>query len=49
MLAGLWGAHNYMNMAMAKKVKLDRRYKTDCSIKVDLVDSVSSNESVEKR
>ena len=35
MLAGLWGAHNYMNMAMAKKVKLDRRYKPDCSIKVD--------------
>ena len=49
MLAGLWGAHNYMNMAMAKKVKLDCRYKPDCSIKVDLVDSVSSNESVEKR
>ena len=23
MLAGLWGAHNYMNMAMAKKVKID--------------------------
>ena len=31
MLAGLWGAHNYMNMAMAKKVKLDPRYKPDCN------------------